>query len=157
MFEPVIKAIDFIFSPITVFSPAVAILIFSVIVTLLITGLSRLVINRKLVKELKEKMEEVKENLKQAQKEGDKEKTNQFLSEMMKINSLYMKQTLKSFVVSIVIVIIFLPWVKYRYEKVAIPIPFNLPYVGSSLSWIIWYILVAFTVGWVVQKLLGSY
>lgn len=157
MFEPILNAIDFIFSPITVFSPQIAILIVTIFLTLLIFGLNRLVINRKLMKELKEKMEKIKTDLNQAQKGGDKEKINKFFSEMMNLNKAYMKQTFKSLVISIVIIAIFLPWVKYKYEGVAIAMPFDLPFIGSSLSWLAWYILIAITVGWILQKLAGGY
>jgi uncharacterized membrane protein (DUF106 family) len=34
-------------------------------------------------------------------------------------------------------------------------LPFNVPMVGSSVDWIFWYILVSFTIGWVVRKVFG--
>jgi uncharacterized membrane protein (DUF106 family) len=157
MFEPILKAVDIIFSSVTVFSPHIAILIVSISLTLLIFGLNRLIINRKLVRELKEKMEKARSEFNQAQKEGDKEKINKTLSEIMNLNKAYMKQTFKSLIISIIIVVIFLPWVKYRYGDVAIAIPFSLPFIGSSLSWLMWYVLVSFTIGWIVQKLLDYY
>lgn len=157
MFQPILNAIDFIFSPITVFSPSIAILIVSIFLTLLIFGLNRIVINRKLMKELKEKMEKIKVDLSQAEKEGDKEKINKSLNEIMNLNREYMKQTFKSLIISLIVVAIFLPWIKYRYENVVIAMPFSLPFIGSGLSWLMWYVLVSITVGWVIQKLLGGY
>lgn len=157
MFEFVVTGLNVIFSPITIFPSHVAILIFSVILTLIIFGLNRLVINRKLVKELKEKMDKIRADLSQAQKDGDKERTNSLFTEMMGLNNSYMKQTFKSLIVSIVIIAIFLPWARYKYENVTIAMPFSLPFIGSSLSWLLWYILVSFTVGWFFQKLQGGY
>jgi uncharacterized membrane protein (DUF106 family) len=157
MLEPLYGVMDLIFSPITGFPAYLTILIISIIITLLITGIGRLVTNRKLMKELKEKMKKVKEELKKAQKDGDKEKMNQSLSEMMKINKQHMKQSFKSLAVSMVIIILILPWVRHKYGDVSISIPFSLPFIGSSFSWILWYILISFTVGWITQKLLGGY
>lgn len=155
MFEILIKAVDFIFSPITVFPPAFAILIFAVFLTLLIFFLNRLTTNKNLMKELKEKMEKIKADLEKAQKEGDKEKFNKILSEMMNLNKAYMKQTFKSLVISIIVIAIFLPWAKYKYQDVIIAMPFNLPFINSFPSWLLWYVLVAFTASWILQKLVG--
>jgi len=157
MFEPIIEAVGFVFSPVTIFSPYIAILIMSVFLTLSIMGLNRLVTNRKLMKELKEKMGKIKENLKQVQKEGDKEKANQLLNEMMKTNGQYMKQTFKALVVSMLVIFLILPWLRAEYAEVSISMPFTLPIIGSGIGWLGWYILVSFSVGWVAQKLLGGY
>jgi len=113
-------------------------------------------INKKAVREIKNRMEEIRENLTKAQKEGNKEETNRFLNEMMKANNDYMKQTFAALIISIVVLSLFLPWLRYRYEgKVVAALPFSLPVIGSSMGWVWWYVLVSFTVGWVIKKLLG--
>ncbi len=155
--EPIIEAVGFVFSPVTIFSPYIAILIMSVFLTLSIMGLSRVVTNRKLMKELKEKMGKIKENLKEVQKGGDKEKANQLLNEMMKTNGQYMKQTFKSLAVSMLVIFMILPWLRAEYAEASISMPFTLPIIGSGIGWLGWYILVSFSVGWVAQKLLGGY
>ena len=153
----VINAINVIFSPLSVFSPIISLLIVSSLLTVLVLGLNRIVTNRKLIKEIKDKMQDVREKLTAAQKAGDKENANKFLAEMMNINNRYMKQTFKAMIVSLVVLGLFLPWLKYKYDGMTVAIlPFSLPLIGSSLSWIYWYILVSFAVGWVAGKFLGD-
>jgi uncharacterized membrane protein (DUF106 family) len=102
-------------------------------------------------------MQEIRENLNNAQKMGDKENTNKYLAEMMSMNNTYMKQTFKAMIVSLVVLGLFLPWLRYRYEGMAVAaLPFALPFIGSSLSWLYWYILVSFSIGWVLGRFLGD-
>jgi len=157
MFEPIINAVDFVFSPITVFPAPVAIFVFSVFITLLIVIINRFTINRKLTKELKEKMNKLKVELSQVEKDGNKEKMSQLFGEMMELNKSYMMQTSKSLIISLIIVAIFLPWVRYKYAEASIALPFNLPFIGPNFSWLIWYILISVTISFVVQKLIGDF
>lgn len=153
----IVGAFDFVFSPLTVFLPHISLLIIAAFVTLLIVFLNRISVNRKMLKEIKARMQEIRESLTQAQKEGNSEQINKFLAELMKINKDYMKQSLKTMVVSIVVIAIFLPWLRYKYGGMTIAaLPFSLPIIGSSLSWIYWYMLVALTIGWVVNRLIGD-
>jgi len=149
-------AVGFIFSPLLVFNPMVSLFIVSAVITVLITVLSRLLTNTKVMKELKDKMQEVREQLTNAQKAGDKEGANKFLEEMMSMNSEFMKHSYKSMFISLIVIMIFLPFLKVQYEGAAVAaLPFEVPFIGSSLSWLLWYVLVSFTIGWVVRKLFG--
>jgi uncharacterized membrane protein (DUF106 family) len=152
-----IGVLNIIFSPLSAFSPVVSLLIVSVFLTVLVLGLNRIVTNRKLIKEIKDKMQEIRENLSNAQKMGDKENINKHLAEMMSMNNTYMKQTFKAMIVSLVVLGLFLPWLRYRYEGMVVAaLPFALPFIGSSLSWLYWYILVSFSIGWVLGRFLGD-
>ena len=160
MFEQItglmVGALDSLFFPLAVFQPVISLLIFSVIITVLIIVLNRFSVNRTLVKEIKDKMQQIRENLTQAQKQGNKEDTNKYLSELMKTNGEYMRQSIKTMIVSMVVILLFLPWLNYKYASTAVAtLPFSIPVIGSSLTWIFWYALVSFTVGWVIKKLLG--
>lgn len=157
VYQQVISALDVILSPLTVFPYHISVLLISVLLTVLILCLNRVFINKDLMKQIKSRMEELRENLTQAQKEGNKENINKYMSEMMKTNSEYMRHSFKVLVISMIVVLIFLPWIKYRYEGLAVAtLPFNLPFVGSSLNWLYWYILVSFAVGWIINKLFGT-
>lgn len=154
MFEQFFGVFDFIMSPITIFNPVVSLLIISTLITVTVMLLNYFTINKKLVREIKNKMEELRESLTAAQKIGNTEEANKFLSEMMKANSDYMKQTFKALIVSLIVVSIFLPWLRYKFEGMTVAaLPFTLPVVGSSLSWLFWYILVSFTMGWIIKKI----
>jgi uncharacterized membrane protein (DUF106 family) len=155
MFEFLYDAFTFLFSPILVFSPLVSVFFISVFLTLLVIGINKLVVNRKLVKEIKDRMEGIREQLTTAQKANNKEDTDKFFAEMMKANNEYMKHTFKALIVSLVIISIFLPWVRYKFEGMTIAtMPFEVPMIGSTLGWLYWYILVSFAIGWVMNKML---
>lgn len=151
-----IATFDAVFSPLSMFSPHISLLIVSIVLTSIVLFINRFAMNKKVMEEIKHKMEEVRENLTQAQKAGNTEDVNKFLSEMMKMNSQYMRQTFKAMIISIVILAMFLPWLNFKYGGAAVVnLPFDLPIVGTSLGWILWYTLVSFSIGWVIKKLVG--
>lgn len=155
MLEPLIAVFDVIFSPLAILRPHISLLIVSAILTLVVIILNKLTIKKDLVRDMKKRMEEIRESLTKAQKDGNREEANKFLSEMMKANSQYMRQTFKTLIVSTVVLALFLPWLTHKYGGSAVAtLPFSLPFIGSNLSWIYWYILVSLTIGWVVRKLL---
>jgi len=154
MFEFLYDVFTAFFAPILVFSPLVSVFFISVFLTLLVIGINKLVVNRKLVKEVKDRMEGIREQLTAAQKANNKEDTNKFFAEMMKANNEYMKHTFKALIISLVIISIFLPWVRYKFEGMAVAtMPFEVPMIGATLNWLYWYILVSFAIGWVMNKM----
>lgn len=157
VFEQLIAAFDVVFAPLAVFQPILSVFLISTLLTVIIVVLNKLVVDRKLVKEIKDKMEEIRENLTRAQKEGNKEETNKFFAEMMKVNNQYMKHTFKALIISLIVIALFLPWVKYKYEGMIVAtLPFSLPVIGANLTWLYWYILVSFAIGWVINRIVGS-
>jgi uncharacterized membrane protein (DUF106 family) len=159
MFEQIIAAINFvldtIFSPVLVLSPLFSLAIVSTVITVLVLAINKIFINTKIMKEVKEKIQEIREQVTAAQKSGNQDEAQKFLNEMMKINSQYMKHSLKAMVISIVVISLFLPWLKYRFEGIPVAyLPFSLPFIGASLDWLLWYILVSLAIGWVIRKLL---
>lgn len=160
MFEEItgmlVSGVGFVFAPLAAFNPAVSLFIVSSLITILVIALNRLTTNRKAVKEIKEKMQGIREQMTAAQKLGDKESVNKSLSEMMAVNNEYMKQMYKGLFVSLIVITIFLPWMKFAYGTAAVAsLPFEAPFIGSKMDWILWYILVSFTIGWVLRKMLG--
>lgn len=158
LLHPIGAFLDPIFGPLTVFPPYVTILIMSIILTVAIMLVSRLFVDRKLMIKIKEEMEEIKENLNRAQKSGDKEGQDKHLGELMKANSKYMRHTMKIMVVSIAVVMLFFPWLSFRYAGItAVDLPFTVPFVGwVGLEWFWWYVLTAFAAGTVIRKIMGS-
>lgn len=152
-----VSTVNIAFGPIAAtFSPAIAIFVISAFITLLVIGLNRVFTDRRVIAELRDRMEDIRENLTKAQKSGNKDEIAEFLDEMMSLNTKYMKHTYKVLFISLVVLAIFLPWVRQNYSGMAIAeLPFEVPVVGSSINWILWYILVSFTIGWVVRKVFG--
>jgi uncharacterized membrane protein (DUF106 family) len=153
----VLEFLQNIFQPIFGLKPIIAIFIFSAFLTLLIILINRLLTNKNVMKDIKDRMTDIREKLSKAQKEGDKESIGKYMDEYMKINNQYMKKTFKSLIVSIVIVIIFLPVVNMQYKEVQVAVlPFTLPWIGSNLGWLGWYFLISLAISLVVRKIMGE-
>jgi len=156
VFETLYPAFDLIFSPITIFPTYASVLIISAILTLIVLSLNRLLVNKNIMKEIRTRMEELKENLTQAQKEGNKETANKLIDDLMKTNSQYMRHTFKGLIVSMIVISLILPWVGQKFKGLTVAtLPFNLPVVGYTMDWLVWYFIVSLTIGWIANKLLG--
>lgn len=160
----IISALDVAFAPIIAINPVLSLFIVSTVISLLILGINMLLINKNTVKKIKDSMSELREAMTKAQKLGNTEEATKLMNELMKLNSQYFKKTYKSLVVSLVIVFLFLPWVGFRYAELELGVPFvgysvrsiTIPVLGSEIqAWMVWYILVSFTIGWVLRKLLA--
>lgn len=145
---------DVVFSPLNILQNHVSIFLISFALTIVVLILNRIFVNKDLIREIKNKMADIRENLTKAQKEGNKENVEKFLSELMKVNNEYMKHSFKSLMVSLIVLSLFFPWLNYKYAGLTVAtLPFNLPIIGSKLTWLYWYILVSFTIGWVIRKI----
>ncbi|MBI2542617.1 MAG: DUF106 domain-containing protein [Candidatus Aenigmarchaeota archaeon] len=162
VFEFTGKLIDPIFAPLLVFDPYLSIFLFSVFISAVIFGINKLMINKKVAKEIKEKLTNIRENLTKAQKEGKKDEINKFLNEYMKTNNEYMQQMFKVMIVSLVVVIVFFPWGSYRFgDAVVVTHPVvqalnSLPLISLLPNWVVWYALVSVAVSWTLRKFLGE-
>ncbi|RLI98046.1 MAG: hypothetical protein DRP00_02870 [Candidatus Aenigmatarchaeota archaeon] len=154
--EALISFFDFIFSPFLMLKPHLSLFLVSSLITFLIILINKFCIDKKKVEELKKKMEELRIKVANAQKLGNLEEANKFLNELLKTNTEHLRQSLKALLLTLVLISLVFPWIKYRYGGMSINLPFNLPLIGSSFSWFIWYALVSFTVGWILRKLLGG-
>lgn len=155
--NPMAAIIAPIFDPLLALNPHIAIFIFSVILSAIIFFINKLIMGNKMGKELKNKLVAVKEDLMKAQKEGKKENVNKMLNEYMKINSQYLKQTLRVMLATIVVVAILFPWANVKFKGVTVAeLPFSMPVIGNHMSWIVWYILVSFTGSLLLRKFIGE-
>jgi len=153
-FEQLNVAFAFIFSPLFVLKPHVSLLLISTLLTVIIIALNKLLVNKKIIKEIKDKIAEMRENLTQAQKNGKVDEANKYLNEMLRLNNEYMRHSFKTLIASLIVISMFLPWMQYKYQGLVVFTPFSLPVINSKLSWILWYILVSFTIGWILRKVL---
>ena len=107
---------------------------------------------------MRKRMEEIRENVVKLQKEGKYEELSECFKEMMQVNKTYLKHTSKTLIFSLLIFILFFPWIKYRFEGYATiaKLPFSLPFIGAQLDWLKWYILSSFVVALILKKMLGE-
>jgi uncharacterized membrane protein (DUF106 family) len=143
--------------PIFSLKPLITIFLFSFVLTLLIAIINKFLVNRKVMKEVKTKMTEIRENLSKAQKSNDTEAVNKYMSEYMSINTQYMKQTFKSLLISIIVIMLFLPLLNLQYKGVTVlNLPFPLPIVGTKSGWFLWYFIVSLSTSIIFKKIIGE-
>lgn len=157
LLNPLAVFVDPVFSPLLGLKPHIGLFVFALILTTIIYGINKLMINKKVSKEIKDKLATVKENLTKAQKDGRKDDINKFLSEYMAINNQYLKQTFKVMIVTFIVVIVLFPWANTKFSGVTVAqLPFPLPIIGTGMGWIAWYILVSITGSWLLRKFIGE-
>lgn len=156
IFLPLNNALAVVFSPLNAFPPIVSVLFLSSFLTILVIAVTKLFVNTKLLREIKDEMEKIREQLTSAQKEGNKELANDHLKRMMEVNSKYMQHSFKAVIISIVVLGLFLPYLNFKYNGLTVAqLPFAVPFIGHSIGWLYWYVVVSFTIGWVVRKIIG--
>jgi uncharacterized membrane protein (DUF106 family) len=157
VFEQITGFVGLLLGPITVLQPILAITVFSLVFTLVVYGMNRLIVKKKVVDEIKAKMAEVRENLERAQKENNKDNIQKHLQEMMEMNSKFMKHSFKGMIVPLALAVLLLPWINSTYGSVAVAqLPFALPFIGVALNGLYWYIIVSLAFGWVINSTLGG-
>lgn len=157
LLNPLAVLVDPVFAPLLGLKPHIGLFLFSSVLTAIIYGINKLMVNRKVAKEIKDKLALVKENLTKAQKEGRKDDISKFLSEYMAINNQYLRQTFKVMIVTFLVVIILFPWASSRFSgTIVAELPFALPFIGTTMGWISWYILVSITGSWLLRKFIGE-
>ena len=146
-----------IFAPLLALEPHIALLVFSTILTVIIFALNKLLINKKVAKEIKDKLAVVKESLTLAQKEGRKDDISKFMKEYMAINNEHMRLMFKVMIATLAVVIVLFPWASANYSGVTVAnLPFSMPFIGANIGWLLWYILISLAGSWVLRKFIGE-
>lgn len=138
-------------------TPIFAILLIGAGISVFMSLINKKFLGTGAAKEVKDKMNEIRAKMLEAQKAGDTSKTNSCLKELMKINTDYMKFMIKPMMISIVLVILVLPFVRGQYTGMIVAtVPNSIPYVGGyEMSWFWWYFICTFVVSTIVRKLVG--
>ena len=149
--------LDPLYAPITTaLNPVLAILIFSVLVSTVISICYKFLVDPIKAREIKAKVKSVQERLTEAQKKNDSETMNKLMSEAMRNNSEQMRLMTKPMLVSMLMVIVLLPSLNTTYAGLAVSLPISIPFIGSVLpfGWIGWYFLSSIPFVILTRKLL---
>jgi uncharacterized membrane protein (DUF106 family) len=138
-------------------SPILMIFLVGAAISIGMSLINMKVLGTEKAKEIKKRMQDVRANMLETQKSGDTKKTNEYLAELMKINSEYMRLTFKPMIVSLILVILVLPVIRDSYTgKVVGTVPNVLPAVGGiKLDWFWWYFVSTFVISLIAKKILG--
>jgi len=155
--------LDKVFSPILVLNPMVSLTIMAFIISFIVVISYKKLIDKELLMQTKKRMKKLKEMTVEAQKSKDLTKIEVITKEMMELNKVYLKEVIKPLIVSLLVLIIFFPWMSSRFSgMVVLKLPFikttgNFKdiIVGNGLGWVGWYIIVSLTIGWILRKSLG--
>lgn len=101
--------LEFLFSFLLAYTPALAVLIFSIIILIVINIFYKVLINQNEAKRIKQKTKDISKEMKEAQKAGDTTRSKKLMSEMLTENNRMMKMTMKPMIVSLIVVIVLLP------------------------------------------------
>lgn len=101
--------LEFLFAPLLNFNPALSVVIFSVIILFVINIFYKILINQNDAKMIKQRVKEYNKEMKDAQNKKETERAKKIMHDMMQENSKLMKLTMKPMIVSLIIVVIFLP------------------------------------------------
>jgi uncharacterized membrane protein (DUF106 family) len=140
----------------TISYPPLALALLAVAVTCLIYVLNRLIVKRQVLEEIKARMVEIRENLNLAQQAKNMEAIEKWMKEFVSVNNKYVKLTAKSMIITAAVSIIVLTLIGSKYSGNVVRLPFEIPYLGSALSGVYWYVFVSVIVGWLINKLLGG-
>jgi uncharacterized membrane protein (DUF106 family) len=150
MLEKITGLISLVFSPLTVFHPCVAIFILALITSLFVSIISRALVKKEEVNNLKKRMEELRRKMEAAEKSKNKEESEKVMKEMLEVNKEYFKNTIKSLFVGILVAIVVFFWVSKTYPGTVVEVP-----VGKlQVSGIYWYIFVSFIISLVINKII---
>jgi uncharacterized membrane protein (DUF106 family) len=147
-----VRSMDFLFSGIFILPPILSILFFSILMSIITLILSKILINKDTVKEIKAKMNELKNEIKKAKKENNTKVVLNNLKEMINLQNMYLKENMKVFVISLVIGLIFLIYMSTKYANVSL----NLPFLGININWIYWYIITSLITSIIIRKIVGD-
>lgn len=147
---------ELLFGPLLAFQTHISLFI----ITSIITGFALLpyvfFVDKKLLNEIREKSKEIREKFVEAQAKGNTREVSKLMNELMRVNNTYFKQMAKPLLIATLIFILFFPWLGHEFGgKVVARLPFSLPFIGSNLSWIGWYIIVSLTISWILKKAFG--
>ncbi len=149
------KAMDSVLYPLASFNPVLSLTISSLIMTTLLLSLYQYFYRKNNLKELRQKLEFLKEELIKVQVNKRKEEMEKTLNEYIQLNNKFIKFTLQIMVISIIVGLLFFSWMEFRFEKTAkVILPVKLPIVGNQLNWFGWYLILSFTIAWVIRRLL---
>jgi|SRR3989344_92317 len=117
--------LEFLFAFLLNFNPALSVVIFSIIILFVINIFYKILINQNDAKMIKQRVKDYNREMKEAQKNKETDRQKKIMHDMMQENSKLMKLTMKPMIVSLIIVVIFLPSMSAFYGDSAVALQDN--------------------------------
>jgi uncharacterized membrane protein (DUF106 family) len=133
----------------------IEILLWTLGLSFLLAVIYRLLTKPEEMRRIKANMKEIQNRVKKAQKSGDMDQVNALTSEMLKGSQQQFTQNMKPMLVSMLIFFVFIGWIGAQYGEVVVALPFTMPFLGSSVGWFWWYIIITLPATFFFRKMLG--
>lgn len=159
--EIIFGGISVAFGPIIALGPLMAITIITLLESLLITLIYKWMIPRGKMQAIKEEMTELRKKIKAAQKEKKDKEMKEHMDRSLKLSREQMSLTMKPMLVSMVPVLIILPWLGWEFSmarygaETLFALPFWMPLLGPDISWFGLFLILTLPASMVFRKLLG--
>jgi len=111
--------------------------------------------DQKGVKNLKAEMKTLNTSIKKAQKAGDTKEMNRLSGNLMKLSSRQFQLNMKPMLFSMVLFFSMFGFFGAYYADLAVPSPVSIPFIGSSLGWFHWYLIIVLPGSFLFRKLLS--
>lgn len=130
------------------------ILIISILLSLLMAILTKILTNQDEIKRAKREMQFYQDKVKKAQASGDKDTVAKLSNDMLKASGKQLKQSMKPMFISLIIFAIAFWWLGTTYAEIVILIPFPIPFIGAEFNWFWWYLVVVLPTGFLFRKIM---
>lgn len=137
-------------------NPLISIIVFSFIITLILTFLYKKLISKEKMDELKGRQKELREKMKENR--DNPEKLSEIQKEMMQASMASMKLTFKPMAITFIPIILIIYGLRNLYMNMAnigniISWGANLPLIGNGAGWLLCYIFFGFIFSLILRKL----
>lgn len=122
-----------------------------VVVNLIVNLVQKRFIDKDLVKSLKEEMKKIQKQMKDVKQ--DTKKVNELLNRSLELQGKLMNHTMKPMMISFVVFIPAIYFVREFFSTVVLILPFTIPFVGSELGWFGIFILVGLVSNLIFRKI----
>jgi uncharacterized membrane protein (DUF106 family) len=134
----------------------IELMFWSLVLAFITAVIYKVFINQSEMRRIKAETKDLKEKANKAQKAGDLKESSRLMSEMLKTNNALFRMNMKPMFVSFIAFLVPLYWLfPMMFEKLSVVLPFYIPFLGTELNWLFWYIIVILAGNFIFRKLLG--
>jgi uncharacterized membrane protein (DUF106 family) len=154
MFDFYFAWLNALFAPVIALPPILSEVVIVSIMTVIITLFYKKLVNQNRIKEIRDETKKLQDKIKEL-KNKDPEQANRLMNEMLKMTNEQMKMSMKPMLPTLLMAMIFFPWIGTLYKGAVAILPFSLPFFGNDFGWLMWYLIVSIPMSQIFRKLMG--
>lgn len=113
---------NLVFYPLLSLDPVYAVAIISFFLSLVFVIANKILVNQDKLKHVKKEMKKIQEEIKKARKKNNEKEMSKLWEKSMKMNHQQLTMVLKPMVVSMLLIFMVFPWMKFTYGDVISPV-----------------------------------